>query len=81
MEEDQISMQPDYKETILQPVCTQDMVFVGLVRTRKEKMESKQRKGHVIIVQSVRSFFVKNVLKVFTPRVSSENYWPKLGYF
>ena len=67
-------MQPDYKETILHPACIQDVVFIGLVGTRKEKMESKQSKRYVTVVQSGKSFFVKNVLEVFTPRVSSENY-------
>ena len=81
MEEDQTSMQPDYKENISHLPCIQDGVFVGLVGTKREKMESKQRKRHVTIVQSVKSSFENNVLKVFRPRVRSENYWPKLGYF
>ena len=67
-------MQPDYKENILHPACIHDVVFVGLVAKKREKMERKQRKRHVTIVQSVKSYFVKNVLKVFIPRVSSENY-------
>ena len=74
LEEDQTSMQPDYKENISHPSCLQDRVFVGFVGTKREKMEKKQRKRHVTIVQSVKSSFVKNVLKVFTPRVRSEYY-------
>ena len=81
MEEEQKSMQPDCIENISHPACIQDGVFVGLVGTKREKMESKQTKRHVTIVQSVKSSFGKNVLKLFTPRVRSENYWPKLGYF
>ena len=73
-EEDQTPMQPDYKENISHPTCIQNGVFVEPVGTKREKMESKQRKRHVTIVQSVKSSFVKNALKVLTPRVRSENY-------
>ena len=67
-------MQPDYKKNISHPACIQDGVFVRVLCTKREEMESKQRKRNVTIVQSVKSSFVKNVLKIFAPRVRSENY-------
>ena len=64
------NMQPDYKKNISHPACIQD----GVVGTKREKMEKKQRKRYVTIAQSVKSSFVKNVLKVFTQGVRSENH-------
>ena len=70
----QIFMQPGYKEIISRPACTQDAAFVGLVDTRKEKMESKPKKTPAIIVKKVKCSFARNALKVFTPKVRSEHH-------
>ena len=51
-EEDQTSMQPDYKENISHPACIQNGVFVGPVCT-KSKNRKQTKKRHVTIVQSV----------------------------
>ena len=41
---------------------------------KKRKNGKQIKKRHVTIVQSVKSSFVKNVLKIFAPRVRSGNY-------
>ena len=44
MEENQTSMQPDYKENISHLACIQDGVFVGLVGTKREKNGKQTKK-------------------------------------